>query len=516
MRPRRWCIDLVGAAWTTARRCPASTWTSTREAARRRNRLAVPAPAVDPARRVCSRRWSGSSAWPRRSPWSCDPPRTSARAASSELREQTVRLLNFAAVPAETFGRQLAFNIVPQTRLLGDGPRLETTDRSRRGRAVLGWERGAPRRAPARRAGVLRALPAAARPFRRRRDGGAGRGGAAPSVRHRCPRRRGGTATPMDVSGERTTSVYEIAEDGVGRLLAPGRGRRGGAERGRARGAPRRCAARPVSLRRRRPGWIDGGCDAESSARRWLSAWLLLCAVIGAAAQEPVPAPEGGAAAAVAAEIDVERTLLAEDLDRYDRLVPQARLLASRLAEIYRTLGRGGPFGSGRHARAGGRLARAAGPDRGGAGRVARRRRSRWSSTSATGGAGSCCSWSRWSCWRAARGSEAGALTGTWDVVLMPLEQRGAVRPAPEPGRWSAAPTSSTAVGREACRARWSTARCSWCASTRSWAGSMELEGFLSGEETGVRGTWLNYELAGGDGASGHWSAAQARRSRRA
>jgi hypothetical protein len=35
----------------------------------------------------------------------------------------------------------------------------------------------------------------------------------------------------------------------------------------------------------------------------------------------------------------------------------------------------------------------------------------------------------------------------------------------------------------------------------------MELEGFLSGEETLVRGTWLNYELAGGEGASGHWSA---------
>ena len=35
----------------------------------------------------------------------------------------------------------------------------------------------------------------------------------------------------------------------------------------------------------------------------------------------------------------------------------------------------------------------------------------------------------------------------------------------------------------------------------------MELEGFLSGEETLIRGTWLNYELAGAEGASGHWSA---------
>jgi aspartate-semialdehyde dehydrogenase len=31
-----------------------------------------------------------------------------------ELREQTVRLLNFGSVPVETFGRQLAFNLLPQ------------------------------------------------------------------------------------------------------------------------------------------------------------------------------------------------------------------------------------------------------------------------------------------------------------------------------------------------------------------------------------------------------------------
>jgi aspartate-semialdehyde dehydrogenase len=42
-----------------------------------------------------------------------------------ELREQTVRLLNFSRVPVETFGRQLAFNIIPD-RLLADGsPDLE-------------------------------------------------------------------------------------------------------------------------------------------------------------------------------------------------------------------------------------------------------------------------------------------------------------------------------------------------------------------------------------------------------
>jgi aspartate-semialdehyde dehydrogenase len=37
-----------------------------------------------------------------------------------ELREQTVRLLNFAQIPVQTFGSQLAFNILPQRRLAGD------------------------------------------------------------------------------------------------------------------------------------------------------------------------------------------------------------------------------------------------------------------------------------------------------------------------------------------------------------------------------------------------------------
>jgi hypothetical protein len=35
----------------------------------------------------------------------------------------------------------------------------------------------------------------------------------------------------------------------------------------------------------------------------------------------------------------------------------------------------------------------------------------------------------------------------------------------------------------------------------------MELEGFLAAEGDRVRGTWLNYELAGGEGSTGHWSA---------
>jgi hypothetical protein len=35
----------------------------------------------------------------------------------------------------------------------------------------------------------------------------------------------------------------------------------------------------------------------------------------------------------------------------------------------------------------------------------------------------------------------------------------------------------------------------------------MELEGFLSADGKQMRGTWLNYELAGAEGSTGHWSA---------
>jgi len=44
-----------------------------------------------------------------------------------ELREQTMQLLSFAEVPVETFGRQLAFNIIPQSGFDQGDRQLETT-----------------------------------------------------------------------------------------------------------------------------------------------------------------------------------------------------------------------------------------------------------------------------------------------------------------------------------------------------------------------------------------------------
>jgi aspartate-semialdehyde dehydrogenase len=55
-----------------------------------------------------------------------------------ELREQTIRLLSFAEVPIETFGRQLAFNVIPQTRLAGLEPGVESRIAAETSE-LLGW-----------------------------------------------------------------------------------------------------------------------------------------------------------------------------------------------------------------------------------------------------------------------------------------------------------------------------------------------------------------------------------------
>lgn len=54
-----------------------------------------------------------------------------------ELREQTVRLLSFAKLPMRTFGRQLAFNIIPQKELV-TGPLLDARI-SDEVAELLGW-----------------------------------------------------------------------------------------------------------------------------------------------------------------------------------------------------------------------------------------------------------------------------------------------------------------------------------------------------------------------------------------
>jgi hypothetical protein len=99
-----------------------------------------------------------------------------------------------------------------------------------------------------------------------------------------------------------------------------------------------------------------------------------------------------------------------------------------------------------------------------------------------------------------------GALAGTWELVFLPSEQTG--RASLEQhgtivsgtyelaGGWTGS-LQGTLVNRKVFLVR-----------IDSRLGkSMELEGYLSSDGRRIRGTWLNYELAGQEGSTGHWSA---------
>jgi len=131
-----------------------------------------------------------------------------------ELRDQTVRLLNFARVPVETFGRQLAFNIIPD-RLLADGsPDLEQRIAAEVSE-LLGWsERRFTVRLLA--APVFHGHGLQLR-FRLERRAVLDDVRAALDER-RLPRpaAEGEAATLLDVTDERWTSLSGLSDDGLG------------------------------------------------------------------------------------------------------------------------------------------------------------------------------------------------------------------------------------------------------------------------------------------------------------
>jgi hypothetical protein len=233
--------------------------------------------------------------------------------------------------------------------------------------------------------------------------------------------------------------------------------------------------------------------------------FLALCIPTAVAAQDDIAIPERGSAAAIAAEIEVDRTLLAEDLERYDRLVRKRDLLAGRLSEIYRTLDAAVRSGVGASPEQMDALLEQLGRTEAERDELLsqeitlvehirdRRRRI-------------VLLLEQMELLEGREGLQAGALTGTWDVALLPLEQNGLfvlrqtgtlVSGTYElDGGWTGS-LQGTLVNRKVFLVRIDS----------KLGRMMELEGFLSGEETVIRGTWLNYELAGAEGASGHWSA---------
>jgi hypothetical protein len=99
-----------------------------------------------------------------------------------------------------------------------------------------------------------------------------------------------------------------------------------------------------------------------------------------------------------------------------------------------------------------------------------------------------------------------GVLAGSWDLVLLPLEQRGTCElqhtGAVVSGTYRleggySGSLQGTLVERKVYLVRIDT----------RLGKIMELEGYLSSDGKQLRGTWLNYELAGAAGSTGHWSA---------
>ena len=105
-----------------------------------------------------------------------------------------------------------------------------------------------------------------------------------------------------------------------------------------------------------------------------------------------------------------------------------------------------------------------------------------------------------------ARDEDKGALTGTWEMALMPTRQRGTATLQQTgalingtyqlEGGWSGS-LQGTLVNRKVFLVRIDS----------KLGKSMELEGYLSSDGQHIRGSWLDYELAGGEGATGQWSA---------
>lgn len=99
-----------------------------------------------------------------------------------------------------------------------------------------------------------------------------------------------------------------------------------------------------------------------------------------------------------------------------------------------------------------------------------------------------------------------GLLTGAWELVLLPSQQRGTVALEQTgalvngtyelEGGWSGS-LQGTLVNRKIFLVRIDS----------KLGKSMELEGYLSSDGNRIRGSWLNYELAGGEGATGQWTA---------
>ena len=131
-----------------------------------------------------------------------------------ELREQTVRLLSFAEAPKEIFGKQLAFNLIPQPLLQDGEPDLERRVADEVAR-LLGWE-GSRLAVRLVTAPVFYGHSLSLR-VELEQDATTDAVSEALSEQGRIdPPSTASAATPVEATGEGRTTVADVSEDGLG------------------------------------------------------------------------------------------------------------------------------------------------------------------------------------------------------------------------------------------------------------------------------------------------------------
>lgn len=101
---------------------------------------------------------------------------------------------------------------------------------------------------------------------------------------------------------------------------------------------------------------------------------------------------------------------------------------------------------------------------------------------------------------------QADLLDGTWELVLMPYEQRGEAE-LDQTGTLVTGTYRLEGGADGSLQGTLVNRRLRLIRIDSKLGRSMELEGQLSPDGTTIRGSWLNLELAGSEGGTGHWSA---------
>jgi len=237
-------------------------------------------------------------------------------------------------------------------------------------------------------------------------------------------------------------------------------------------------------------------------SQTWILGGVLAALCIGGAAAQP---SKRGALAAATASLDIDKTLLQQDRERYAELARRRNDATNRLSELYLRLtdavqrdDGGGParieqlidqVDQAEGDRAEIRVAQRVLVDR----ITERLRRMALLEQQIQELAGM-------------HQEAGGPLSGSWEMVLLPATQRGScvlqqsgavVSGTYElDGGWNGS-FQGTLVGTKVYLVRIDS----------KLGRMMEFEGVLSADGDRMRGSWLNYELAGGEGGSGQWSA---------